>query len=409
MFDRHSPIATAAEPETWALPPETMSFSRMLEIKACPRKWALKESQYPEIWDKHGYPNSLSVAAMEGAIVHRALEVIVRAMSNSGVASLASEEAVAAMRSLGGFSKVLSDATDSLTKREMVNPRVRERLGDTAEKIRSRLHILRERTQALLSRINLYPRNDVRSSDAGPLTIVNGSYSEVRVAAPEICWTGVIDLLNVSNDTCEIVEFKTGEPKPEHTTQVRVYSLLWKLDQEMNPQGRIASLLTLSYPSEIVNVNPLSDDALDDLKQILMDEMKSARLAIAHHPPRANPSPENCQFCEVRQMCDEYWQASSTENWREGVVRPQVDVEASIVHRHGPSSWDAYVEAGHSYPPKAPVLIRGTTGLLDLSPGDRIRIVGAYRTQDDAEPDANVLLCTPNTEVYFLAGRGQAR
>jgi hypothetical protein len=52
-------------PSTWPQLPRWMSFSALLEIEACPRRWALKSATYPSVWNGRGYPRIPQSAAIE--------------------------------------------------------------------------------------------------------------------------------------------------------------------------------------------------------------------------------------------------------------------------------------------------------------------------------------------------------
>jgi len=61
----------------------------------------------------------------------------------------------------------------------------------------------------------------------------------------------------LSESTCEIVDFKSGDSSPAHTEQLLIYSLLWAKDEQLNPIGRLADKLTLSYTTSTLSVTPL--------------------------------------------------------------------------------------------------------------------------------------------------------
>src|SRR5439155_9463998 len=124
--------------------------------------------------------------------------------------------------------------------------------------IEDNLSSMREQIQRRLSRMKLRPQITASDKGAGRRTSLGpGSYAEIELCAPTIAWHGIADLINVSHDSSEIIEFKTGKPREEHAFQLRIYSLLWKRDSEMNPAGRAANTLVLSYTHRDVSVAPL--------------------------------------------------------------------------------------------------------------------------------------------------------
>ena len=129
----------------------------------------------------------------------------------------------------------------------------------------------------------------------------------------------------------------------------------------------------------------------------------AAHEAVSHHPPEARPDPKNCRYCGVRQLCDEYWTAETQRRMvQEGEDRRFGDVEVTVTGRHGPSSWDARVELSRDVPTGKSAVIR-TSGDLELSPGDRLRVLGAAHIMDD-EDQAQPAVITLGTlsEAYAV-------
>jgi hypothetical protein len=88
------------KPATWPDPPTEMSVSTHAEIDECPRRWALSAAEYPEIWSRRGYPPRLQVAALAGSVVHLALELITKRLTQAGVPSLNDPSATQALSTL---------------------------------------------------------------------------------------------------------------------------------------------------------------------------------------------------------------------------------------------------------------------------------------------------------------------
>lgn len=87
-------------------PPDFWSYSSLREVQACPRRYVLGHSQYPELWDGRGYPQLPHVAALFGEIVHDALARIIPALARAGCSAIDSPNAVAVLRGLGGYSVI---------------------------------------------------------------------------------------------------------------------------------------------------------------------------------------------------------------------------------------------------------------------------------------------------------------
>jgi len=86
-----------------------MSFSTLLEVEACPKQWALSSADYPNIWERRGYPNRPFISTLEGTVVHLALERILHSLTKHGCRTLLEEQAFAILKELGGFTVIIAD------------------------------------------------------------------------------------------------------------------------------------------------------------------------------------------------------------------------------------------------------------------------------------------------------------
>jgi hypothetical protein len=138
------------------------------------------------------------------------------------------------------------------------------------------------------------------------------------------------------------------------------------------------------------------------LERDLVARAEAARRSVASDSPEAKPSLENCGFCGVKQLCDDYWtvdpqrQLARTRTSEKDSYR---DVEITITGRHGPFSWDAVLELDGE-PPKS-VLVRSSSGDLDLQNGTRARILDVHIgtvSEDQTEP--MILTVGSFSEVY---------
>ena len=139
--------------------PDVWSYSSLKAVETCPRRYVLSRSRYPDLWDRSGYPEVPSAAALFGDVVHDSLEVIVRALANHGCTSASGPEAIAVLKDLGGYSKVVKTMLAKRLTRLDGNPRLaaggRERLQDQLE---HRIPEAREEVQHYLHRMTLTPQ-----------------------------------------------------------------------------------------------------------------------------------------------------------------------------------------------------------------------------------------------------------
>lgn len=376
---------TAFGPEAWPNAPEELSFSVLHEIEACPRRWALSAASYPTIWNDRGYPTRTNIKAASGSVVHTVLETVTKELVKAGCPSVMDASAVQVLQRLGGLSKILANAIDKWIAHNRTNPRL-ARLSDYfGQALRSQLPELRSRAQAMLARRDLSSKSN-NSSDTVATherrALRNGVYCELDLRVSQIGWKGRTDFLMLSPDSCEIIDFKTGEPSEDHASQLRVYATLWYRDAVLNPTARLATSLVLAYRGGDVAVPAPTPDELKAIEDDLIKRGESAHHAVSLRPPDAKPSEQVCRFCGVRQLCDTYWNPEVQKQFfglDDPDSSPFIDVEVVVRAKHGPRSWDVF--AG---PDKNKGLLR-TKGDFDFTPGQRLRILDILQAIDESE------------------------
>jgi hypothetical protein len=204
-------------------------------------------------------------------------------------------------------------------------------------------------------------------------------------------------LLVVSDDSCEILDFKTGVHKEQHAFQIRVYALLWNRDRELNPNRLRADKLTLVYDHGAMSVAAPSAIELDCLATEITNRRELACRSLSKQPPEARPSPETCRYCEVRQLCQEYWTAQQ-RGW--DATSNFTDAEVKITGIHGPLSWNAiviasrYAEAGRS------AVIRIPRGAIHAQVGDTFRLLDVHIASEEDHLQPIVLTLSTFSEAY---------
>lgn len=400
-----SKLWQVALPKQWPTLPSRMSFSRLVAIEQCPLRWALSAASYPSIWQGKGYPDKPRIAAMVGTIIHRSLERISRALLAHGCRSVAEPEAVDVLRQLGGYSRVIREVADEVLHGLESNPRANRMRDRLQRAVQSHNSSMRERVQTIISRLELHPRDASQSPSAStdrsrsPLT--PGSYSEIELIAEDIGWVGIADVLNVTDTGCEIIDFKTGAHRSEHVTQLQVYALLWAFDSVQNPRQTPITKLILSYPDGDVVVPPPSQSDINSLRQSLREQSENAVRAVQTHPPAACPGQDKCCFCDVRQLCDAYWQWLHRNTCGQvGNLGQTGDVEIHIERRQGPMSWIATAEASNMITREQQVVLLTRAEDPILRPGDRLRIIDAVITVSEDEPASAIITMSGPSEVF---------
>jgi hypothetical protein len=375
---------TTFPPATWPKPPEDMTVSALREIEACPRRWSLASAEYPELWTGRGYPPRLQLSSLAGSVVHLVLETLTKELIRAGCPTVRDETATQVMRALGGYTKVVNDCIDRVVARFAGNPRATHLLDNAVGSLRAKAPELRAQAQLFLGRVGLPPvgKRGAQVAVGGRHgALLKGVYTEVELRARQMAWKARADLMVLSEEICEIIDFKTGLEDDRHGFQLQVYALIWNRDPDLNPSGRRADRLILAYPRRDIEVAAPSAVQLDALEQAVLLRGNSARRAVSSWPPEARPTQENCCFCEVRQLCDRYWAAETQSALGKAprlVGTPFEDFELTITDRHGPSSWNAIVTASRSSAPGRQVLLRAREGIPTFRPGQRIRLLDAY-------------------------------
>lgn len=383
--DGVSKVWYSTSPKVWPKPPSTMTFSRLLDIEACPRRWALSSADYPEIWTHRGYPDRPRIEKLIGGVVHYAIELITKALVRANCSSLQDPKTIYVLKEMGGYTQIINNCLVQILSGYEENPRAYHILPTLMRIIHSRIADMRVRVQILLSKVNLNPVSNKKqdhkfnSDHKKPLNI--GSHAEIKLKADDLGWIGIADLINISDSQCEIVDFKTGNPDEKHILQLQIYNLLWMYDTEFNPSSRPVTRLTILYINESVNVTPLLPEEIQAFKTEVVKRTRLALSSLENRTPQARPNLKNCQFCGVRQLCSEYWDIRTQASLaQENDTSTEFnDIEVTIMGRRGPLSWDATVEVSRNLS-RCPqqIVIQTSTDKPIIKVGSRVRILGAH-------------------------------
>lgn len=380
------------------------SYSSLKEIEVCPRRYALSRADYPDLWDKPGYPRLPNPAAIKGDVVHGSLEIIVKALVKAGCLSTRSADAVSVLRELGGYTAVAQGVLDKLLAKLDGNPRIsRERREQVNRLLGDWVPEAREQIQTYLNRMELRPRpggSTVSGSAAlgqpdkrYPAT--EGDHPERELIADDLRLKGRVDLLSVDGDGAAITDFKTGAEDPSHHNQLRLYALLWSEDDEVNPGDLAVTALVAAYPSHDVEFAAPSPTELAELRGDVVGRINRADAAVLEELPLAVIG-EHCVTCNVRGLCDAYWRGGppNTSDVADG---EWYDLHGTVVREHGVKSW-MLRETGSG----RELLVRTPSPSFSLPTDQDIRILGAKRTIDPDEEEALIASVTSVSEVLHV-------
>lgn len=392
---------------SWPALPDRWSFSSLKEAEECPRRWMLSHAAYPRIWDRNGYPDQAVIPALLGDVVHRVLERILRGLRDENCEGVRHPCAVQVLKALGGYSRLIELTIDEQLQRYEKNPRVADRLSILSSALRSRVPEIRQRVQTVISRTNLIPPSAHHGTGlAVSRTLGMGSHPEVELLAPTLNWMGRADLLTVTQDGCEITDYKTGVPHQQHAEQLQVYALLWARDEALNPNSSPVRRLTLTYPTHDEAIDVPNAAALDALEVELSARLRSAQEHLRCRPPEARPDADMCSVCSVRHLCDEYWTFLSRSD-APGLAGPQernfLDAQVRVIGRNGPRSWNVTIRhPGALTRPAA--LLRTPAESISFQSGDRLRLLRVTGAQDE-DSDCMVLTILQSSEIFPLSNQ----
>lgn len=331
-----SSIYDAVRPTSYADPPELLSFSSLSSIESCPRRWQFLASTWGD-YDR--YPERPHPTALEGRIVHEAIELLIRELGRRGMPSIGTPRFRQAVE-VSGFFGYFASEVEAWNDRLARHPR-----GGPEFVIRTPPRQLANRAIRLF-RAQYGPRDDAiempastdasqapaRGFDPSDALRNQGSLAEVRMTHPRLPFVGVLDLVQQTGDGIRIVDFKTGHMRPKHIEQVLLYALLW-----WRNDGEMPISVALQYQDQEVAHEVLST-ALKSAESRLAERINLAKAALEGRPAKAITG-SHCTHCAVRAKCDDGWMACCS------AVAPSagehVDMEVLLIGNAGPSGFVA--------------------------------------------------------------------
>ncbi len=376
-----------SRPVRWPLPPSEMSISLLYEIEDCPHKWALERADYPQIWDGRGYPSRVHIPSITGTIVHSSVERIMGELVKAGCSSMRDERVIDVMRSLGGYTTVIRSYIEQATGAYKGNPRMESRIDSIHSSLLASTSEIRSKVQLMVGRMNLdnigapTTKHPTANSAKQRGSLPYGIHSEVDMYVPGLHWKGRADLVILTDSLCELIDFKTGEHNERHEFQMRTYALLWYKDQVLNPTSRPANKLTLSYLHESVDVSVPTGHSLGTVEHEILERWNRCLGVLVISPPSPRPDTDKCLFCDVRHLCEKYWNISIGHGCVPQTGKTDLaDLEITLMEQFSPMSWNIIVDAGYYSKPGllASLRIPPNHYLAQCAqPKDRLRILNA--------------------------------
>lgn len=287
-------------PTAWADPPATWSSTSLDDVEACPRRWQLLRSQ----WGEHArFPVRPHPAAVEGQIVHEALDRLTRACGQRGQPAFGGAEFAAALSDADffpGFARAVAEWQGRFNAHPRPGPPFR--LRASAEELANRaVRMFRDQYKPDGRAASQAAEHATEApADVGALLRQRHALSEVKLTHPEIPFLGILDRVQHTEEGVEVVDFKTGRPSDKHRRQLLRYALLW-----WRTTGAVPVRASAQYLDGVESW-PVTLGALEDIESELAKKIPHLSDALSARPAAAKPGTA-CHTCPVRARCAAGW------------------------------------------------------------------------------------------------------
>ena len=287
-------------PTAWADPPSMWSSTSLDDVEACPRRWQLLRSRWGD-FDR--FPVRPHPAAIEGQIVHEALDRLTRACGQRGNPAFGSTEFSAALTDADFFpcfTRAVAEWQQRLTTHPRPGPAFR--LRASGEELANRaVRLFREQYKPD-GRAALQAADRVTETPAGVKALLKQkrALSEVKLSHPVLPFLGILDRVQHTGEEVEIVDFKTGKPSDKHRRQLLRYALLW-----WRETGDAPARVSVQYLDGVESW-PVTQGVLTEIEGDLVKRLPLLTNTISAHPAAAKPG-TICNTCAVRARCTAGW------------------------------------------------------------------------------------------------------
>ena len=305
----------------WADPPSTWSSTSLDDVEACPRRWQLLRSRWGD-FDR--FPVRPHPAALEGQIVHEALDRLSRACGRRGNPALGSVEFAAALTDadfFAGFARAVAEWRERLASHPRPGPAFR--LRTSGEELANRaVRMFREQYRPG-GHVAPPAAERAAKTPAGlkGLLAHKRALSETKLTHPDIPFRGICDRVQLTAEGVEIVDFKAGRPSDKHRRQLLRYALLW-----WRETGDVPVRVGAQYLDGVESWS-VAKGALEDIETDLVERIPLLADALRVRPAVARPG-ANCRSCAVRAHCAVGWAVSEEAARADGRGDAELVVEA---------------------------------------------------------------------------------
>ncbi len=393
MFEND--LYSITEPSEWAKVPSTFSYSVLQAIKKCPLQWQLLHSKYGT--ELQRFPARPAPAAVEGNIIHVALEKLFRALSLIGLPAIGTAEFSECIANVNIKKEVhdhISLHDDKVAKHPRGSGfRLRSSLQQLVNKI---IRLFRQQYSDLSGNTghqfpvveNIVNCLERKHENCTPISLLKkfNVLSEYRIEHSTLPFIGVIDFIFMEDGQPVIVDFKTGRQNKDHLKQVMAYALLWKSQTGQEPKR-----LEVRYPHIVKSVMVDDSDLAEEEKQLCI-RIDEAIMTLSTTPAEACLNAQ-CLFCDVRQFCEIFWEENGKLLRVDYKKEEFADIELTVVGIPTAHGFEGETSTGKEI---AVVFSDNTTKLhAAVKEGQCLRILSALIK-------GSVVRVLPRTEFYYV-------
>lgn len=374
------------------------SYSSLERAKACPARLKLSYGEYPSIWERKGFPGRVTYPAVRGLVIHRCMEALTKAAAETH--EIGDRRAIA-VRALGGFSRLIEDASRDVLADLAVNPRAKLMIPTWERRLAEDQESIRHRVQSTLRQLVVDIENTAlnQSTVIGRKPIERGVFAEFYLRSSDLSLHGWADLFICDAPTDRMIDFKTGQESESHQDQLRLYAALWLAD-DRNAMRRPVEMTAIYDESE----QHFGEMHLSEAVSVLdswRERVEEAQRILSGQPAQASPERDLCSMCHVKVACDPYWidlVAHEPVNELE-----YVDIEVKLDEQLGNRTWRISITQA---PKSLSVdLLHTESHRQGLSAGDVVRILGASLNAGDEQTEPS-LWAGRSAEIFALRADG---
>ena len=369
------------------------SASTLNEVEECPKRFALRRANFPEIWSRAGFPNRISAAQVKGIVVHEVVSII---MNSVQISSELPEMCIMSfLKERGGYLELLKITLEKELLSASSNPRAELMVESIRREVLADLSELRGQVQYFVKEsINKVPGINTRLDNLEINDKVSTTFqippinSEYKIVDSEFPIEGYLDLLLTNEDIDHIIDYKTSKTiHDEYWDQLSLYAWLWNRSAKNLRKGdcriEVISGANLSE-SRVIKI-----EDLPIIQMKVLDRIKNAELSITGEIA-AKPSLDSCKFCAVKVMCNPYWSMSESQS----TEAKWLDLRIRTLGRLGGNAWSVSILSDDT----PAMLIVGDRDDGSIEIGQELRLLNAYKNED-VETGVVVRL-SKNSEIF---------